>query len=130
MVLVFGEALFDIFPRYSRPGGAPFNFAWHCARFGLDVRFASRVGNDDYGRDLQELMKSGGMSTELMQVDARHDTGRVIVTLDVAGVPAFDIVEQAAYDFIEVGDALVSAAKNAGSSIRARSSGGQDRRRH
>ena len=36
MVLVVGEILFDIFPEYRRLGGAPFNFAYHLKKLGID----------------------------------------------------------------------------------------------
>lgn len=103
MVLVIGEVLVDEFPGYSRIGGAPFNFAVHLHRFGLPVRFISRVGDDDYGKQILDFASAAGLSTEDIQVDQTRPTGRVKVELDEAGVPNFNIIGHTAYDRVETG---------------------------
>ena len=76
--LVFGEVLFDHFPDGSRVlGGAPFNVAWHLQGFGLDPLVVTAVGADRTGREAVETMAAWGMSTEGVQVDRTHPTGRV-----------------------------------------------------
>ena len=52
MIFVIGELLYDVFPNYRRLGGAPFNFAYHLKNFGFDVRFISRIGKDDAGKEI------------------------------------------------------------------------------
>jgi fructokinase len=105
MILVLGEILFDELPQGRRAGGAPFNFARHLHRLGHDVRFVSCIGRDKYGVELLKTVLGTGLDSNGLQ---RHDealTGRVAVTLDSTGVPSYDIVVNAAYDFIDF-DAL------------------------
>jgi fructokinase len=102
MILVLGEVLIDRFPTYHRIGGAPLNFAFHLHHLGAAVRLVTRVGNDPDGRRIGRLIAEHGLSTADIQVDADHPTGRVEVALDADGVPTFDIVAPAAYDFIDL----------------------------
>jgi len=99
-IYVFGEVLFDCFPDGREVlGGAPFNVAWHLQAFGQSPVFISSVGDDDAGRRIREAMSAWGMSLDGLQIDPRHATGRVTVTLD-RGEPSYDIVADSAYDFI------------------------------
>jgi len=99
--LIFGEVLFDCFPdRTAVLGGAPFNIAWHLQAFGLNPMMISRVGNDDAGVKIQRAMADWGMDCSGIQVDNSHPTGSVEVTFN-EGEPSYDIVDQAAYDYID-----------------------------
>jgi len=89
MNLVFGEILFDIFPKYRRLGGAPFNVAFHLKHFGVPVRFISRVGSDPQGEEIRGFLSRNGFHLEDVQVDVDHPTGSVRVDLDDKGVPQF-----------------------------------------
>ncbi|MFO7937320.1 MAG: carbohydrate kinase [Kiritimatiellia bacterium] len=101
MILVLGEILIDKLPTGPRPGGAPFNFAQHLQRLDHEVRFVSAVGaHDKEGRDLLEVVKQAGLDPDSVQRHPEAATGRVEVTLDAAGVPCYDIVDDVAYDFI------------------------------
>lgn len=101
-VQIFGEVLFDHFPDGSRVlGGAPFNVAWHLQSFGLAPRFISRIGDDDSGQEVAELMADWGMTLAGLQVDHEHPTGSVGVLIE-QGEPHYDIVADSAYDFIDV----------------------------
>ena len=100
MILAVGEILFDQFPRYRRIGGAPFNFCFHLMRFGLPVRFVSRVGDDDDGQKIVDFMEKRGFPAKDIQVDPKHRTGLVRVELSENGVPDFEIVADVAYDHI------------------------------
>lgn len=103
--LIFGEVLFDCFPDGSVVmGGAPFNVAWHLQAFGMAPLFLSRVGEDPLGERISDTMQAWGMDGSGLQVDPVHPTGRVDIRF-VAGEPAYEIVENQAYDFI-VADAL------------------------
>ena len=102
MILVIGEILIDIFPDYQRIGGAPFNFAFHLKKLGFPVRFISRVGDDRKGREIIAMAKENGFDTADIQIDPRHPTGTVKVTLDAAGVPQFDICQNVAYDHLSL----------------------------
>ncbi len=97
---VFGEVLFDHFPDGSRIlGGAPFNVAWHLQAFGLSPRFISRIGNDPEGPEVTSLMDQRGMNRDAIQIDTKHPTGSVQVSID-DGEPHYDIIPDCAYDFI------------------------------
>ncbi len=108
MILSIGEILFDIFPEYKRIGGAPFNFAFHLKKLGIPVRFISRVGNDPEGEEILSEIERCGFTTEDVQVDNTHKTGKVNVKLDKNGVPKFDIQKNVAYDFIEPDQSVLS----------------------
>jgi fructokinase len=100
-VLVIGEILFDVFPTYTRIGGAPFNFAYHLRQCGFPVHFVSRIGKDDYGRRIMKILADHGFDAPHIQYDDRRPTGTVDVTVDESGVPEFDIVTDVAYDNIQ-----------------------------
>jgi fructokinase len=98
MILSIGEILFDVFPKYRRIGGAPFNFAYHAKGLGLPVRFVSRVGRDEPGAEILSVLSRAGFRNEDVQTDPERPTGTVQVELDSRGVPSFTILENVAYD--------------------------------
>jgi fructokinase len=102
MVVVFGEILLDIFPGYTRIGGAPFNFAFHLHRLGLPVRFFSRIGRDGNGEKIQSFLAAQGFPATDIQVDDDRPTGTVLVSLDAGGSPEFDIRRDVAYDEVNL----------------------------
>ena len=104
-ILCFGEILFDIFPEYQRLGGAPFNFAYHMHSLGHDTTLTSRVGDDDNGREILNFAKKN-VGIDSIQIDLDHETGKVLIQLDDKGIPAFDIVENDAYDYIDLNGKL------------------------
>ena len=99
-VLVIGEVLVDRFPDGDRSGGAPFNVACHLKQFGAPVRLITRVGDDEHGRRFHQLLTARGFSAADIQIDTRHATGVVDVTLDDSGGAAFTIREDVAYDHL------------------------------
>jgi len=106
-IISFGEILFDIYPENKCIGGAPFNFAFHLHNSGHNVRFVSRIGEDDNGHEIMKFMLKSQMSTDLVQKDTHHKTGVVSVHLDSEGIPVFIINENTAYDYIEPGNTLL-----------------------
>lgn len=101
-VVGIGELLWDVYPDDRKvAGGAPFNFAFHCHRLGHPAVIVSRVGDDDLGRELRAQVRRLGLSDEFIQTDRKHPTGTVNVTLDAAGVPAYRIAPDVAWDHIE-----------------------------
>lgn len=94
--------MIDRFPDYERIGGAPFNFAFHINQMGWPVRFLTRIGDDASGRRILETLEKSGLNTEDVQIDTRHSTGLVEVTLDSQGVPRFEIRTDAAYDYLDL----------------------------
>lgn len=103
--VIFGEVLFDHFPDGSRVlGGAPFNVAWHLRGFGSNPLVISAVGDDAEGREILERMTSWDLSTDGIQSDSAHPTGRV--TADVVdGENRYEIPKGQAWDFIQTGPA-------------------------
>ncbi len=101
MILVIGEILFDVFPNYRRLGGAPFNFAYHLKNFGFEVRFVSKIGMDDAGKEIMHKLELARFNLDDLQVDGDHPTGSVNVQLDESGAHQFDIISNVAYDYIE-----------------------------
>ncbi len=108
MILSIGEVLFDEFPEYRRIGGAPFNFARHLKKLGMQVRFVSRIGRDERGEEIRNLLAAEGFDAGDVQVDPLRPTGRVVVTMDGAGGHDFTIIPDVAYDVPEVTDRLES----------------------
>ncbi|MFW6080543.1 MAG: PfkB family carbohydrate kinase [Desulfosalsimonas sp.] len=109
MVLVLGEILMDVFPECRRIGGAPFNFSYHLHHFGFPVTFISRIGHDEPGNQILEILKRNEFDTRGIQTDYKRPTGKVIVHPDTIGGHSFEIVEDAAYDGIELPDRPESA---------------------
>jgi fructokinase len=101
VILAIGEILFDVFPDYRRLGGAPFNFAYHLKNFGFNVRFISRIGMDDAGKEILHRLELARFNLDDVQIDDDHPTGSVNVKLDKSGTPEFDIISEVAYDYIE-----------------------------
>jgi len=81
MILVIGEILFDLFFNKKKLGGAPFNFAFHLKKLGFPVRFVSRVGEDELGREVLYFLKQHQFDLSDIQTDPDHDTGTVKVTM-------------------------------------------------
>ena len=102
MIVVIGEILIDIFKNYQRIGGAPFNFAFHLKQLGFPVRFMTRVGNDQHGKGIIDMLEEKGFDSADVQIDPRHPTGTVRVDLDEQGIPHFDIRPNAAYDHLDL----------------------------
>jgi fructokinase len=100
MILVTGEILFDLFENRRQLGGAPFNFAFHLKKLGFDVRFVSRVGNDDFGKEIVDFLAAHRFDVSDIQIDSVLPTGTVQVDVTENG-HAFTITENAAWDRIE-----------------------------
>jgi fructokinase len=96
-----GEVLWDILPTGRALGGAPANFAYMTNVLGDQGIVASRVGNDELGREACHLLQKLGLNTSYLQRDDLHETGIATVTIDGTGQPNFTIKESVAWDFLE-----------------------------
>jgi len=96
-----GEILWDMFPDGGRLGGAPTNFACHCQQLGGETYPVSCVGNDELGRQTLAALKQLSVNADFVQQSSTHPTGRVLVSLDAAGKPTYDILEDVAWDHLE-----------------------------
>ncbi|REJ70037.1 MAG: carbohydrate kinase [Planctomycetota bacterium] len=100
LVIGAGELLWDCFPDGRRPGGAPANVAFHAQQLGLQGVIYSRVGRDQWGNELSAFLGERGLTTQYIQRDAEHETGRVTVDLSDRDHPAFTIHEDGAWDYL------------------------------
>lgn len=96
-----GELIWDFLPGGRQLGGAPTNFACMSQLLGNASVVASRIGEDDLGRDASARLAALGVSTEYLQVDRIHPTGSVRVQLDDEGEATFAINENSAWDYLE-----------------------------
>jgi len=96
-----GEVLWDILPSGKVLGGAPANFAYMTNVLGDQGIVASRVGNDELGREACEVIQRLGLNTSYLQQDNEHPTGTAAVSIDAAGQPNFMIQEPVAWDFLQ-----------------------------
>lgn len=83
-VLVAGELLWDFFPAgrkngedttyERRAGGAPANVAVALARLGLEPFLWTRVGDDQFGRDLERTIVEHGVHSTVIERDPEQPT--------------------------------------------------------
>jgi fructokinase len=100
-IVGLGELLWDLFPEGKQLGGAPANFAYMTNLLGDAGIVASRVGDDDLGREAKSCLEHLGLRTSSLQSDPAHPTGTVRVQVDPTGQPTFQIAESVAWDFFE-----------------------------
>jgi fructokinase len=99
-IVGIGEVLWDLLPTGRELGGAPANFAYHAHALGARSQVITRVGNDQYGRDIIRRFQELGLPVEAVQEDESAPTGTVTVALSGSGIPEFSIHENAAWDRI------------------------------
>ncbi len=84
-IVILGEVLIDLFAEkgvslrsakalFPSPGGAPANVAVAAARLGADVGFIGKVGVDDFGEVLSDLLSGEGINTTYLAADPRAPT--------------------------------------------------------
>jgi fructokinase len=100
-IVGLGEILWDLLPAGRQLGGAPANFAYITTLLGNRGIPASRLGQDDLGREAMDRLQELGLETAFLQQDAHHATGTVRVKLDESGQPRFEISQSVAWDFLE-----------------------------
>lgn len=113
-ILCIGEVLWDRLPSGAKPGGAPMNVALHLNAIGQSVSIASRIGNDEPGKELKSFLEESGLSTEYVQVDEHLPTSEVLVHLDENNNATYEICEPVAWDNLELTDSLIAKAREAG----------------
>lgn len=112
-IVCFGEILWDILPRGRFPGGAPFNVGFHLHAQGADVLLASAVGCDEFGNELLSRLRSAGIPTAGITRHADLPTGTVHAKVAPEGDAQYQIVENVAWDRIELNPAVLAAAAKA-----------------
>lgn len=99
MIIVCGEALFDVFSDgdtatgfalSARVGGSPFNLAIGLARLGQRPMFFGGLSADLFGRKLADTLAREGVD---ISCSPRPDAATALVTIDVDadGVPAYTL---------------------------------------
>ena len=78
------------------------NVAFHAQNLGLNAKMISRVGMDQLGEDLMAFLQKKKVDTRLVQKDLKCPTGVVNVALDAHGSPSYEIVQEVAWDHIQV----------------------------
>jgi fructokinase len=109
----FGEILWDLLPTGAKPGGAPMNVAYHLQKLGLQAAMISRVGRDEKGDALLEILQQNGVSTTFVQRDPAHKTGIVNATLHESNEVTYEIVHPVAWDFIALEEGLAGLVNGA-----------------
>ncbi|CAK7324898.1 unnamed protein product [Dovyalis caffra] len=101
LVVCFGEMLIDFVPTTSglsladapafkkAPGGAPANVAVGIARLGGSSAFIGKVGEDEFGYMLAEILKENNVNSEGMRFDPGARTALAFVTLRSDGEREF-----------------------------------------
>ncbi|WP_026898273.1 carbohydrate kinase family protein [Daejeonella oryzae] len=107
-VVCFGEILWDILPKATLPGGAPMNVAYHLKMLGNDPCLISRIGMDDNGNRLKEILVEKGINTSYLQTDPILPTGIVVAKPDENNEVTYDIVQPVAWDSIQWDDRFFS----------------------
>jgi len=92
-IICLGELLIDMFPAevgrgmaevYAfrpKPGGAPANAAVAAARLGAQSGFVGKVGEDTFGRYLEEVLRNEGVNTQGIQFDLQARTTLVFIAM-------------------------------------------------
>lgn len=101
LVVCFGEMLIDFVPTTSglslaeapafkkAPGGAPANVAVGIARLGGQSAFIGKVGEDEFGYMLADILKQNNVNNEGMRFDPGARTALAFVTLRKDGEREF-----------------------------------------
>lgn len=101
-IVALGELLWDMLPSGKKLGGAPVNFLYHAQSLGAQTQALTSIGADDLGREILTQFSNLGLSSDFLQIHENVPTGTVAVTLDANGSPQYEIVENVAWDKIEV----------------------------
>jgi fructokinase len=112
-VIGVGEVLWDLLLTGPQLGGAPANFAYHAHALGAQAQVITRVGKDDYGREVVRRFHEMGLPETGVQVDEGAPTGIAKVELSGNGLAHFTIQENVAWDHIAVTTEALAAASEA-----------------
>ncbi|XP_076937375.1 putative fructokinase-7 [Bidens hawaiensis] len=101
LVVCFGEMLIDFVPSVSgvslaeapafqkAPGGAPANVAVGISRLGGSSAFIGKVGDDEFGHMLADILKENKVNNSGMRFDQKARTALAFVTLRSDGEREF-----------------------------------------
>ncbi|ERN20364.1 hypothetical protein AMTR_s00066p00205100 [Amborella trichopoda] len=101
LIVSFGEMLIDFVPTVSgvslrdapgflkKPGGAPANVAVAVSRLGSPSAFIGKVGDDEFGRMLADILTENSVDTRGVRFDKGARTALAFVTLKANGEREF-----------------------------------------
>jgi fructokinase len=98
-IIGIGEVVWDCFANEKKLGGAPINFCYFAQQLGAQAIPITAIGKDALGDETLNQLQRSGLNLDYI---TRNDfpTGQVLVTLDQAGIPQYEIVEHVAWDAI------------------------------
>lgn len=105
-IICMGEMLMDFTPGKeprsytANPGGAPANVAIATARNGLETAFLGVLGNDDFGKMLQNTLKEDGVKMLCPKLTDEAVTTLAFVTLYEGGERSFTFVRKPGADLL------------------------------
>lgn len=99
-VVCFGEVFWDVLSDKLMPGSAPVNVAFHLKKLGIDPALITKIGMDNAGEDLVNLLADHEITTDYIQVDYDHPTGKVNIRTNEYDEVVSDIAFPSAWDFI------------------------------
>jgi len=107
-VVALGELLIDFTPAglsengnvlFERnPGGAPANVVALLAKLGKKTGFIGKVGDDEFGRFLHQVLQEKGISPEGLVLDAKEQTTLAFVHLQPDGERSFSFYRKPGAD--------------------------------
>ena len=111
-IIGIGEVVWDCFPEGKRLGGAPINFCFFAKELGAESYPVTAIGEDELGDETFTVLKETGLDLGYISRNILP-TGKVLVSLNEAGVPQYDIVENVAWDTIECSPATMKLVGDA-----------------
>lgn len=112
IVVGLGELLWDLLPEGPRLGGAPANFAVTVGRLGDHAVIASRIGEDELGREACRVLGEMPVDLSYLQHDEELPTGSVTVHIE-DGEPHYTIHEPVAWDRLTLTHEWLELARRA-----------------
>lgn len=106
-VFSMGEVLWDVFDDQEILGGAPLNFCAAAQRLGNTAALLTAVGYDARGRRALEQIAKLNLPMEFIQAAGIRPTGAAVVVLDQQSNASFVIDRPAAFDRLEIDEALL-----------------------
>ena len=109
-VLCGGEILLDFISKETgkgldhsvlfekRPGGSIFNVVVGLRRLGVSVSFLTKVGGDEFGHGLMDIVRKEKINTECLKRDTDLKTTLVFVAVNKEGKPKFRFYRENAAD--------------------------------
>ncbi|MGQ9470898.1 MAG: carbohydrate kinase family protein [Candidatus Aminicenantales bacterium] len=112
-IVGIGEILWDMFPDGPRLGGAPANCAYYASQLGQEGVIVSQVGEDLEGKKILSCLQAANLTTDYLSFDSKHPTGQALVQVDKAGKPTFEILREAAWDYLNLNSKTRNLASQA-----------------